>query len=448
MIIKQFYDKGLAHGSYAIISNNEMVVIDPARDPQPYYDFAKIYQATIKGIIETHPHADFVSSHLEIHLQTGAVIYNSKLLGADYTHTAFDDGNAIKLGDITLKAINTPGHSPDSICVLLFDEQGKEHALFTGDTLFVGDVGRPDLRENVGNITAKKEELAKAMYRSTRQKIMLLPEDVLVYPAHGPGSLCGKSMSPELDSTIGKELRQNYALQKMTEKEFVEILTHNQPFVPKYFGFDVQLNKLGAPSFKQSIEAVPRLKNNAELNRNNLIIDTRPADKFRAGHLKGALNLQDDSKFETWLGSIIGPGEEFYLIADTAEDLEIVITKTAKIGYERQIKGALLTPDHLTETSPKFNSTEFKENSDQFTIIDIRNKDEVKADKIFKKAISIPLPELRERVKEIPTDKPIVVHCAGGYRSAIGSSIIAQQTGKVDVLDMSDAITTFSRALK
>ena len=448
MIIKQFYDKGLAHGSYAIISNNEMVVIDPARDPQPYYDFAKIYQATIKGIIETHPHADFVSSHLEIHLQTGAVIYNSKLLGADYPHTAFDDGNAIKLGDITLKAINTPGHSPDSICVLLFDEQGKEHALFTGDTLFVGDVGRPDLRENVGNITAKKEELAKAMYRSTRQKIMLLPEDVLVYPAHGPGSLCGKSMSPELDSTIGKELRQNYALQKMTEKEFVEILTHNQPFVPKYFGFDVQLNKLGAPSFKQSTEAVPRLKNNAELNRNNLIIDTRPADKFKAGHLKGALNLQDDSKFETWLGSIIGPGEEFYLIADTAEDLEIVITKTAKIGYERQIKGALLTPDHLTETSPKFNSTEFKENSDQFTIIDIRNKDEVKADKIFKKAISIPLPELRERVKEIPTDKPIVVHCAGGYRSAVGSSIIAQQTGKVDVLDMSDAITKFSRALK
>ena len=444
MIIKQFYDKGLAHGSYAIISNTEMVVIDPARNPQPYYDFAAEHQATIKGIIETHPHADFVSSHLEIHRQTGAVIYSSKLLGADYPHTTFDEGDTIKLGDVVLKAINTPGHSPDSICVLMLDEQGNEHALFTGDTLFVGDVGRPDLRENVGNITAKKEELAKAMFHSTRQKIMTLPEDVLVYPAHGPGSLCGKNMSPELDSSIGKELRQNYALQNMTEKEFVEMLTHDQPFVPKYFGYDVQLNKHGAASFRQSIDAVPRLSHDAKLNTNLLLIDTRSADKFKAGHLKGSLNFQNSGKFETWLGSIVGPGEEFYLIADTAEELESVIAKTAKIGYEGQIKGALLSPDHLTERSPEFNKTDFIENPDRFTIVDIRNENEVKDGKIFSKAISIPLHQLRERMDEIPINKPIVVHCAGGTRSAIGSSIIAQQTVKVDVLDMSDAVKEFS----
>jgi hydroxyacylglutathione hydrolase len=175
MIVHQFYDKGLAHASYAIIRSGKMVVIDPARNPQPYYDFATLHNADITGVIETHPHADFVSSHLEIHQTTGAVIYVSKLAGAEYPHESFDDGDVIKLDDIKLKAINTPGHSPDSICILLEDEKGKDCAVFTGDTLFAGDVGRPDLRENAGNITAKKEELARQMYHSTREKLMILP---------------------------------------------------------------------------------------------------------------------------------------------------------------------------------------------------------------------------------------------------------------------------------
>lgn len=445
MIIEQFYDKGLAHGSYAIVSEGEMVLIDPARDPKPYFDFADKHHAKIVGVIETHPHADFVSSHLEIHQKTGANIYVSRLLGADYSHIAFDDGDSISVGKLKLKAINTPGHSPDSICVLLIDEGGKEHALFTGDTLFVGDVGRPDLREDVGNLTAKKEELAKAMYRSTREKLMHLPENVLVYPAHGPGSLCGKSMSPELYSTIGKEIRSNYALQLMTELEFVKNLTTDQPFVPKYFGHDVAMNKKGAPAYQESIAAVPRLTEQPILDPNVLVIDTRPGAQFRAGHIKNALNLQDGGKFETWLGSVVGPGEEFYLTSTDETSLETVIRKAAKIGYERQIKGAFVMEKGLENTtSPTFDLEAFTEDPEKFTIIDIRNEAEVKDGKLFKSAITIPLPVLREHIAEVPNDKPIVVHCAGGYRSAAGASIIEQKLKDVSVLDMGEYITQFA----
>src|SRR3569833_1544325 len=267
-----------------------MVVIDPARDPQPYYDFAAQHDSDIVGVIETHPHADFVSSHLEIHQTTGAVIYASKLTGAEYPHETFDDGDLIHLNDIKLKAINTPGHSPDSICILVEDEDGKETAIFTGDTLFVGDVGRPDLRESVGSTTAKKEELAKQMYHSTREKLMKLPHNVIVYPAHGPGSLCGKNMSPDLQSTIGRELREKYALQLMDELKFVKTLTTDQPFMPKYFGQDVELNKKGAPAFEESIAAVPRISADAVLDDAILIVDTRPKADFRNGHRKGAIN--------------------------------------------------------------------------------------------------------------------------------------------------------------
>src|ERR1700749_2753709 len=265
MIIQQFYDKGLANGSYALIRTGKRIVIDPARNPQPYYDFAAQHDADIVGVIETHPHADFVSSHLEIHETTGAVIYCSKLTGAAYPHEGFDDGDVIQLNDIRLKAINTPGHSPDSICILVEDENNYEKALFTGDTLFVGDVGRPDLRENAGNITAKKEELARQMYHSTREKLMKLPHNLVVYPAHGPGSLCGKTTSPDLQSTIGRELRENYALQLMDELTFVKTLTEDQPFAPRYFGYDVELNKNGAPPLDESIGDVLRPGNDYAL---------------------------------------------------------------------------------------------------------------------------------------------------------------------------------------
>jgi hydroxyacylglutathione hydrolase len=440
MIIHQFYDTGLAHASYAIIRDNRMVVIDPARDPQPYYDFAKLHEADITGIIETHPHADFVSSHLEIHQTTGAVIYCSKLVGAVYPHESFDDGDTIQLADIKLKAINTPGHSPDSICILLLDESGNDKALFTGDTLFVGDVGRPDLRENVGNITKKKEELAKQLYHSLREKLMVLPHHVTVYPAHGPGSLCGKNISPDLQSSIGREISENYALQIINEAEFVQTIINDQPFVPHYFEFDVNLNKKGGPAYQQSINTVPRSGN---IESDILIIDTRPNRVFRAGHLKGAINLQDGGKFETWLGSIVQPYESYYLIADTNDALETVIQKAAKIGYEHNIKAALLSPANANVSFTDTDLSSIETSPGDFTIVDVRNWSEISHGKIFANALTIPLPELRSRLHEIPTGKPIVVHCAAGYRSAAATSIIAAKITSTPVYDLSEAITGF-----
>lgn len=420
-----------------------MIVIDPARDPQPYYDFAALHEADITGIIETHPHADFISSHLEIHQTTGATIYVSKLAGAEYPHESFDDGDTIHLSDIKLKAINTPGHSPDSICILLKDEHGNEKAIFTGDTLFVGDVGRPDLRENVGNITAKKEELARQLYHSTREKLMTLPKNVIVYPAHGPGSLCGKTVSPDLHTTIGRELRENYALQLMDELQFVNTVTSDNAFIPKYFGHDVELNKKGAPSFTKSVEHVLKLKEGAALDKDVLVIDTRPSAEFKSGHIKGAINLQDGDKFETWLGSIVAPSEQFYLIAANDEALRTVIKKSAKIGYEQNIKAAVLLPAHLTEHSASLDMDDFKLNPGDYTIVDVRNENEVTEGQVFQNAITIPLHELRERVAEIPTSKPVVIHCAAGYRSAAASSMVAAKIKAVPVYDLSEAIKEF-----
>jgi len=440
MVINQFYDKGLAHASYAIVRAGKMIVIDPGRDPRPYYDFATLHEADIIGVIETHPHADFVSSHLEIHQKLGATLYVSKLTGAAYPHESFDDGDSIEIDDIRLKAINTPGHSPDSICILLENEFGNDVAIFTGDTLFVGDVGRPDLREDAGNITAKKEELAKAMYHSTREKLMHLPKSITVYPAHGPGSLCGKNMSPDLHSTIGRELRENYALQLMDELTFVNTLISDQPFVPKYFGHDVEMNKNGALNFEDSIAKVVKLPADSMLKKGIVIVDTRPGAEFKNGHLKGAINLQNGTKFETWLGSILSPDESFYLIADDEDELDEVIKKTAKIGYEGNIKGALLNPANATEKSAALDILDFTNKPKRYTVVDARNWGEINDGLIFKDALTIPLPELRERIGEIPTDKPIVVHCAAGYRSAAASSIIAVVIRDVPVYDLGEEV--------
>jgi len=442
MQIEQFYDTGLSHASYAIVSNNEMVLVDPARDPEPYLAFARENHAKIIGIIETHPHADFVSSHLELHKRTGAAIYTSKLVEADYPHQSFDENDVIEIGSHTLKALNTPGHSPDSICVLLSDQTGKELALFTGDTLFVGDVGRPDLRENVGNVKAKATELAKAMYHTLHSKIMKLPADVVVYPAHGPGSLCGRSMSKELQSTIGKELKVNPVLRPMEESEFVELLMDDQLFIPKYFVHDVAINRSGADDLEASLAHIIRIVESEIENTTALLIDARPAHVFRAGHYPHAINIPDGNKFETWVGSIVGPGESFYLIVAEERNADGLLRKLAKIGYESQCKG-YLTSTESSNVSPAFDLSFFKENETDFTIIDIRNDSELKKGKLFKEAIHIPLPRLRESLQAIPEEKPIVVHCAGGYRSAIGSSIIAARVA-VPVYDLSTAVHEFS----
>ncbi len=441
-MIEQFYDKGLAHASYAILSEGEIILIDPERNPQPYYDFATKNSAEIIGVIETHPHADFVSSHLEIHETTGAIIYVNSLVGAEFPHQEFDEGEAITVGNLIIEAIHTPGHSPDSNSLLLMDANGKEIALFTGDTLFVGDVGRPDLRENVGNIKAKARELAKQLYHSTRDKIMILPEDVIVYPAHGPGSLCGRNMSPELQSTIGKEIKENYALQEMTEDEFVELILKDQPWVPKYFEHAVTLNKVGAESFEQSIRKATPVLHASNLEKAVLLIDIRPAAQFRAGHLEHAINIPDGLKFETWLGSIVDPSESFYLIGQNETSLHEVMKKVAKIGYENAVVG-LLWGETGSIKENEFDLSDFKGHPEDYTILDVRNESETAGGKIFESAIAIPLYRLREAASKLPTDKPIAVHCAGGLRSAIAASLVSNELTGVKVFDMSTSIKDF-----
>ncbi len=439
MKIKQFEYGPLSHYSYALISDGEMAVIDPQRDPKPYYNYAKAHKAKITMVLETHPHADFVSSHLQIHKETGATIYHSKKIEPNYPFTAFDEGDSIALGDIKLKAINTPGHSPDSITIVAVD--GDETLLFTGDTLFVGDVGRPDLRENAGK--DERQELAEAMYDTMQHKFNNLPDDAMIYPAHGAGSLCGKSMGDAHSSTLGDERKNNWAFKKQTKAKFVEQLLDSLSFIPSYFPYNVTINKRGAANLETAIGSIPFSKNSAA---SGLLVDMRDEKTFKKGHLKGSINIQavsDDAKFETWLGSIVRPKEEFTLVIDGKEHLDKLLNRVAKIGYEKQLTQVITISEEGLVVLKQLNLKDFKKNPDKYTIVDVRNTSEVEEDTFFDNALSHPLHELRNTAEDIPTDKPIVVHCAGGYRSAAGSSIIAKYLD-AKVFDLGDNVKDFN----
>ena len=444
MTIKQFKDDPLAHYSYAIVSDGEMALVDPSRNPMQYYWYAEEQEAKIVAVFETHPHADFVSSHMQIHEETGATIYTSELVGADYPHKSFDDGDAVTIGKVSFSAINTPGHSPDSITVVAKDDE--ETALFTGDTLFIGNVGRPDLREKAGNMKAKRIDLAKQMYNTIKNKFNDLPDDALVYPAHGAGSLCGKNMSDASSSTLGNERQGNWAFKEQTEDEFVEEILKDQPFIPSYFGFNVDINKTGPENVQRTKWANKLQLNVNEVEKNITIIDTRDADDFKAGHLPNSINIMarsEKDKYETWLGAIVQPEEEFYLVLDSVESLEETLERTAKIGYEKQIKAVVTLSKNVSEKSEILDVEDFKKNMNNYTIVDIRNNSEVAEGKIFEDAIAVPLNELRQNSTEIPSHKPVVVHCAGGYRSAAGSSILDKKFENTKVYDLSDNIKDF-----
>lgn len=444
MNITQFEDKPLAHYSYAIISDNKMAIIDPSRDPKPYYKLAEKENAKIVAVFETHPHADFVSSHFQIHKETGATIFVSKLVGANYPHKTFDDGDVFNLGSVQFSAINTPGHSPDSITIIA--KNNADYAMFSGDTLFIGDVGRPDLREKAGNMKAKREELAKSMYQTMQTKFNDLPDSTIVYPAHGAGSLCGKNMSKDASSTLGREREENWAFKNLSEDDFVNHILKDQPFIPSYFGYNVDINKVGAKDYEKAISEANFQFKADSFEDNALIIDVRNEADFKKNHLKGSINIMaktENDKFETWLGSIVKPEEAFYVVLNSVEDKDEILHRIAKIGYENQLKGILTLDNSSFESTEILDLKDFKNNPNQYTIIDIRNKSEVEEGKFFDNAISIPLNELRDAENEIPTDKPIVVHCAGGYRSAAGSSIISNLKNDAKVYDLSDAVSQF-----
>lgn len=442
MKIEQFYDDNLAHASYIITSNNEAAVIDPARDPYPYLDYLAKNEAQLKVIIETHPHADFVSSHLELHKKTNAKIYVGKLVGVFYPHTGVEDGDEVILGNIKLKFLLTPGHSPDSISVLVFDEENNPYALLSGDTLFVGDVGRPDLRESAGNISKKREELAGAMFETVQNKLKILNDEILVYPAHGAGSLCGKALSKERFSTIGNEKRFNYAFQINEKSEFIDSLLQDQPFIPSYFGYDVELNRKGAPDFYESINSIPKYNSDFEIPENSIIIDVRERKEFRKKHIDNSINIFKDTKFETWLGTLVKPEEKFYIICESENEFDEILKRTAKIGYEANVLGIMTLPKYANFTSDELNLEHFRQNTESYTIIDVRNPSETVNGLKFGHAIPIPLSDLRIKLDLIPEDKPVVMHCAGGYRSAIAMSIVENKINN-KVYDLGEEIKSY-----
>lgn len=448
MHIEQFTDKALAHYSYAILSGNKIALVDPARNPLPYYEFAEKHNAKIITVFESHPHADFISSHFQIYKETGAKIYVSKDVGAEYPHETFDEGDKLEMGNVTFSAINTPGHSPDSICILAQSKTDKNDALFTGDTLFVGNVGRPDLREDVGKMKATRESLAKSMYHTIQNKFTDLDDSVLIYPAHGAGSLCGKNMSSASSSTLGNERVGNWAFKSQSEEEFVEELLNDQPFIPSYFGFDVDTNKKGPDNFMSSIWSIPLSLNVSSIEGEYLVIDTRPEDKFKKGNLANSINIMargESDKFETWLGAIVKPKEKFFLVLPEVGKYQELLERVAKIGYESQILAVITLSKKVSDKEKEIDIEEFKSNTDNFTIVDIRNNSEVENGLLFDKAIHHPLNHLRETVDNIPNDKPIIVHCAGGYRSTAGFSIIKESKADVDVYDLSFAVSEFKK---
>ena len=385
---------------------------------------------------------------MQIHKETGATIYVSKLVGADYPHHPFDEGDELKMEDVTFKCLHTPGHSPDGITVHAVDAATTKEAIFTGDTLFIGDVGRPDLREKAGNMTAKRRELAQAMYKTMTTKYNHLSDNVWVYPAHGAGSLCGKNMSDDTTSTLGNERIGNWAFQEQTEEEFVSEILDGQPFIPAYFGHDVDINKTGAENFRASVSNILVHLNVEKFDADATIVDTRPQADFKANHIPGSINIMarsENDKIETWIGAIIKPNENFYLVLNSISEYDEVVSRIAKIGYESQIKAVLTLGQVEFESSDDFDYTDFKQNPNHYTIIDIRNISEFNEEKKFESAKNHPLNELRDSAKDIPTDKPIVVHCAGGYRSAAGSSIIEKVLpADAKIYDLSERINDFN----
>lgn len=445
-LIEQFEDRGLAHFSYAVMADKKIILIDPQRNPQAYYDFAKNNGAKIVGVIETHPHADFVSAHLEVHNQFNVPIYSSGLTKAAYPLTAFDEGNVIRLSDkVGLRSLFTPGHAPDHVAIVLFEE-GNDKVVFSGDALFLGDVGRPDLLDYSTQSDKQRKHLAGLMYETIHEKFATLHDDVVVYPSHGAGSLCGKSIRKAASSTIGYEKKTNYAFEKRTKDEFINLLLSDQPFIPKYFAYDVGLNHNGASAMKAGIGKVKILPKNYQPASNAVIIDSRPQKEFKRSHLHNAINIQSSGPFETWLGSIVAPELKFYLVAADQQGLSLALEKAAAIGYESNIEGAFMYDAANGETTNPFDAGSFNPADNHFTYIDVRSPREIIQQPILGGGLNIPLYELVDRISEIPTDKPILVYCGSGYRSATGASILQQRLPSLPVYDLSTEVSRYLKA--
>jgi hydroxyacylglutathione hydrolase len=439
MILHQFYLNCLAHASYLVGDEGSGIaaVIDPQRDVDQYMTFGDKHGLRIAHVILTHLHADFVAGHLELRDRAGATIYLGAAAKAEYAFTPLGDGDRIDLGRVRLLAIETPGHTPESISLAVYDLDRSEttpHAVLTGDTLFVGDVGRPDLRAALG---WKAADLGALLYDSLRTKLLSLPDDSLVYPAHGAGSLCGKAISRETVSTIGEQRRSNYALQPMTKTAFVDLVTADQPDAPPYFTYDAVLNSKERPTLD---EALARELNPMTLDlvlalqrTGAQILDTRDQEQFAAAHLRGSLNIGLGGQYATWAGTMLGRDRPIVIIADPGREHEAA-TRLGRIGFDHIVgylqdglRGLESRPD-LMATTERLAAPLAAERiaTGEPLVVDVRTSGE-REQKFVAGSVGIPLNHLADRAEELPTDRPLIVYCAGGYRSSIAASLLQQR---------------------
>ena len=434
MLIEQIYTGCLAQGAYYITSNGEAAIIDPLREIAPYIERAKRDNVTIKYIFETHFHADFVSGHVDLAKATGAtIVYGPNAKTIFEAHIA-TDGEIFKLGDITIKVLHTPGHTMESTCYLLKDENGNDNAVFSGDTLFIGDVGRPDLAQKAANMT--QEMLAETLFDSLRTKIMTLGDAVTVYPAHGAGSACGKNMSKETVSTIGEQKQLNYALRAdMTKAEFVKEVTDGLLPPPGYFGMNVQMNKTGYDNItdvmKRGMHELSANAFEAAANETGaLVLDTRNAQVFSEGFVPNSINIGLDGQFAPWVGALIpSVKQELLIITDEGQEEE-TIKRLARVGYDHVIgylKGgfeAWKEAGKDIDFIKRITADEFAESfKNKPLVIDVRRPGEFTAEHVDG-AKSLPLDFINDEMSDFPKDQPFVIHCAGGYRSMIAASIL------------------------
>ncbi|MDP5120759.1 MAG: MBL fold metallo-hydrolase [Spirosomaceae bacterium] len=445
MKIEQIYTGCLAQGAYYIESNGEVAIIDPLREVQPYIEKAEKAGATIKYVFETHFHADFVSGHVDLSQKTGApIIYGPNAV------TGFDaiiatDNQEFKLGDLTIRVLHTPGHTMESTCYLLLDENGKETALFSGDTLFIGDVGRPDLAQK-SDLTI--EDLAGHLYDSLRNKVMTLPDDVTVYPAHGAGSACGKNMSKETTDSLGNQKMFNYALRAdMTKEEFIKEVTDGLAPPPQYFPQNVKMNKEGVESFDDVLErgtqALSPAAFEAAANETGAVmLDVRNPQDFAAGHVYNSINIGLNGGFAPWVGALIPDlKQEILLITEDGEEEE-AITRLSRVGYDKVIgylKGGIAAWTNAGNEAGKIESISPEELSkrmksgNEINVIDVRKPSEWEAEHV-EEVTNFPLDFINDNMAELNPDKTYTIHCAGGYRSMIASSILkARGLNVVDV---------------
>ncbi len=445
MKVEQIYTGCLAQGAYYIQSGNEVAIIDPLREIKPYLEKAKRNNATIKYIFETHFHADFVSGHLDLSKETGAPIVYGTNANPSFEAIIAKDGQEFKLGNITIRALHTPGHTMESTCYLLLDEKGIENAVFTGDTLFIGDVGRPDLAQKS---TLTIEDLAGHLYDSLHNKIMTLPDHITVYPAHGAGSSCGKNMSKETSDTLGNQKKTNYALKAATKAQFIKEVTDGLLPPPFYFPKNVMLNKMGYENI-ETIIAKGTTPLSAEIiemlveDHNAIVLDTRKPQDFKDGFIPKAINIGIDGDFAPWVGTLITDIQQaIILITDKGREEEVV-TRLSRVGYDNTLgyleggieawKKAGKELDHITSVS----ATDFAQrlkNDKNLLVKDVRKQSEFEAEHL-ENAENTSLAYINDYMASFSKEETNYIHCAGGYRSMIACSVLKAR-GYHNVIDI------------